>query len=59
LEALHLAYVGLEVLAGEADLDSHHVANAMAPVNFSFQDALGDLRKFILASDSLALRKAP
>jgi len=39
LQGLHSAYVGLEVLAGLADVDSHHVAAVLAVVN----EALGQL----------------
>lgn len=37
LETLHSAYVGLEVLAGIADVDSHHVANVLGILNEAFQ----------------------
>lgn len=37
LESLHAAYVGLQVLSGIADIDSHHVAAILDVLN----DALG------------------
>jgi hypothetical protein len=40
LEELHSAYVGLQVLSGIADVDSHHVAAVMCIVNQSFADCL-------------------
>lgn len=40
LESLHAAYVGLEVLAGMADTDSHHVASVLAVLNQALQDRI-------------------
>ena len=43
LESLHSAYVGLEVLAGMADADSHHVASVLAVLNQAFLDRIDSL----------------
>jgi len=42
LESLHRAYVGVEVLAGMADIGSHHVAAVLAVINESLDDLIHD-----------------
>jgi len=43
LESLHAAYVGLQVLSGIADVDSHHVAALLSVVNDVFERQIVDL----------------
>lgn len=43
-ESLHAAYVGLQVLAGEADTDSRHVAAVLDFLNQALSECLEDVR---------------
>lgn len=40
LETLHAAYLGLEVLAGFADIDSRHVASILHVLNDALLDSI-------------------
>lgn len=56
LENVHSAYLSVEVMAGYADIDSHHVSNLLLVLNEVLLECIEELRpRFEVSGSSSSL----